>query len=150
MFRFPVVAMLALLLIGCAGAELSILAPPPPLSTLSVSSSPELKKQIDALIADSLFPPSNVGIKIVSLTRNKELYALNERMLFNPASNQKLFTSATTLHLLGKDALFPTIVTADTTHGRIVISGYGDPILSTSDLGFAPLRSPRVRVVRGT
>jgi D-alanyl-D-alanine carboxypeptidase/D-alanyl-D-alanine-endopeptidase (penicillin-binding protein 4) len=134
MLRFLSLTLVALTVLGCAGTELTTLAPPPPMAALSVASSSALKSQIDALLSDSLFPPSNVSVKIVSLTRKKELYSLNERMLFNPASNQKLFTSAAALHYLGKDALIPTVVTADTGNNRIVITGYGDPILSTADV----------------
>ena len=132
--RFLSVAIVASTLLGCAGSELLTLAPPPSVTTLSVSSSPELKQKIDAVIPDSLFPPSNVSVKVVSLTRNKDLYSLNERMLFNPASNQKLFTSAAALHYLGTDAQLPTVVSADTARNRIVIGGFGDPILSTGDV----------------
>ncbi|MCC6398046.1 MAG: D-alanyl-D-alanine carboxypeptidase/D-alanyl-D-alanine-endopeptidase [Bacteroidetes bacterium] len=134
MLRFVSVVLAAAMLLGCAGTDRILLAPPPPLSTLSVASSSELKSQIDALLVDSLFPPSNIGVKVVSLTRNKELYALNEHMLFNPASNQKLFTSAAALHFLGTTATVPTTVAADTTSNRIIITGFGDPILSTADL----------------
>ncbi len=134
MLRMLSVLLAAATLIGCTGTRLSTLDPAPPVRTLSIASSSFLKDRLDPLFADSLFPPANVGVKIVSLTKNRELYSLNEHMLFNPASNQKLFTSAATLSILGKDALFSTTVTADTTTGRIIIAGGGDPILSTADL----------------
>ena len=134
MIRSLSILLFAAVLAGCTGAYRSTLEPPPRLSSLSVSASSSLKQQLDPLFADSLFPPANVGVKIVSLTNDRELYSLNERMLFNPASNQKLFTSAAALSLLGKDATFPTVVTADTARRRIIITGGGDPILSTADL----------------
>jgi len=127
-----VVLLFSILIIGCTGAREA--ANPARLSSLSVSPSPSLKARVDALIADTLFPPCTVGIKIVSLSRNETLYALNEHMLFNPASNQKLFTTATALNTLGVDASFPTVVSADTTRNLIVIAGFGDPLLSTADL----------------
>jgi D-alanyl-D-alanine carboxypeptidase/D-alanyl-D-alanine-endopeptidase (penicillin-binding protein 4) len=134
MLRMLSVLLAAAILIGCTGTRLSTLDPAPPLRTLSVASSSLLKDKLDPLFADSLFPPANVGVKVVSLTKNRELYSLNERMLFNPASNQKLFTSAATLSILGREATFSTTVSADTTSGRIIITGGGDPILSTADL----------------
>lgn len=134
MLRTLSVLLAAAILAGCTGTRLSTLDPAPPIRSLSVASSSFLKDRLDPLIADSLFPPANIGVKIVSLTKNRELYSLNEHMLFNPASNQKLFTSAAGLSILGKDALFPTTVTADTLTGRIIITGGGDPILSTADL----------------
>jgi serine-type D-Ala-D-Ala carboxypeptidase/endopeptidase (penicillin-binding protein 4) len=124
-----VVVFFSMLIIGCTGARDAAR-----LSTLSVSSSPALQARVDALIADTLFPPCNVGIKIVSLSRNETLYTLNEHMLFNPASNQKLFTTAAALNAFGINASFPTIVSADTARNLIVIAGYGDPLLSTADL----------------
>ncbi len=124
-----VVVFFSILVIGCTGARDAAR-----LSTLSVSSSPALKARVDALIADTLFPPCNVGVKIVSLSRNETLYTLNEHMLFNPASNQKLFTTAAALNTLGVYATFPTVVSADTARNLIVIAGFGDPLLSTADL----------------
>jgi len=124
-----IVLCISILVIGCTGTREAAR-----LNSLSVSSSPALKARVDALVADTLFPPCNVGIKIVSLSRNETLYALNEHMLFNPASNQKLFTTAAALSTLGVDASFPTVVSADTTRNLIVIAGFGDPLLSTADL----------------
>jgi len=124
-----VVVCISILLVGCTGARDAAR-----FSSLSVSSSSALKARVDALIADTLFPPCNVGVKIVSLSRNETLYALNEHMLFNPASNQKLFTTATALTTLGVNASFPTLVSADTARSLIVIAGFGDPLLSTADL----------------
>jgi serine-type D-Ala-D-Ala carboxypeptidase/endopeptidase (penicillin-binding protein 4) len=134
MFRTLSFVLLAAILGGCAVTSRTTVEAPPKFSSLSVATSPALKQQLDPLFADSLFPPANVGVKVVSLTQNRELYSLNERMLFNPASNQKLYTSATALCLLGKDASFATVVTADTARKRIIITGGADPILSTTDM----------------
>lgn len=134
MLRSIAILLLAATLAGCAGVSRTTLEPAPRFSSLSVATTPSLKAQLDPLFADSLFPPANVGVKIVSLTQGRDLYALNERMLFNPASNQKLFTSAAALTLLGKDATFPTVVSADTARKRIIITGGADPLLSTADL----------------
>lgn len=134
MLRTLSLLVFAVILGGCAVTSRTTLDAPPKFSSLSVAASPALKQQLDPLFADSLFPPAHVGVKIVSLTHNRELYSLNERMLFNPASNQKLYTSATALCLLGREATFPTVVTADSARKRIIITGGADPILSTADL----------------
>jgi len=105
-----------------------------PLTALSVSHYPTLKKQIDATLSDSLFPPATVGIKVVSLSTGETLYELNPDMLFMPASNEKLFTSAAALVELGKDFEFTTRVSADRKASRIYVKGSGDPLLSTADL----------------
>ncbi len=106
----------------------------PAISLMSVSPDPEIKRGIDTLLADSLFPPSNIGIKIVSTETGGLLYALNSDMLFNPASNEKLVTTATALTTLGPSFPLKTSVYADTTGGTILIKGRGDPLLSHNDL----------------
>ncbi len=101
-------------------------------TAISRSPYPALKSRIDALIPDSLFPPANLGIKIISLTRNETLYELNPSLLFNPASNQKIFTAATALSVFGASYGIDTRVAIDST--RIYVKGFGDPILSTKDV----------------
>ena len=104
-------------------------------SAISCSPYPELKSRIDALLPDSLFPPASVSIKIVSLPKNETLYELNPSLLFNPASNEKLFTCAAALVLLGKDYPLATRIYLDTTSmPRIFVKGFGDPLLSSTDI----------------
>lgn len=101
----------------------------------SLSPLPDFKAKIDGLLPDSLFPPSNVGIMIVSLTDGQTLYALNPDLYFTPASNEKLFTSAAALLALGPDHRFLTSVSIDTADvPTIHIRGGGDPLLTTADL----------------
>jgi serine-type D-Ala-D-Ala carboxypeptidase/endopeptidase (penicillin-binding protein 4) len=131
---FAIVAASALLA-GCSSSSrLSRLSPPPAMSKLSVGAAPTLKQEIDQLLADSLFPPSNVGIKVISLATREVLYSLNERALFNPASNQKLFTASTALLTLGPTYAFSSMVYADTLTHTLLVKGFGDPLLSTEDL----------------
>ncbi|MDH4069614.1 MAG: D-alanyl-D-alanine carboxypeptidase/D-alanyl-D-alanine-endopeptidase [Ignavibacteria bacterium] len=94
---------------------------------------PSLAFAIDSLLPDTLFPPSNAGILIHSLTRNEPLYSLNSDLLFTPASNQKLFTAATVLDLLGPGFQLRTecFVAGDSS---LVIRGGGDPLLRTADI----------------
>ncbi len=101
----------------------------------SSSPYPHFKEEIDALFSDSLFPPSNVGMKVVSLATREILYDLNSRFLFIPGSNQKLLTSAAALNLLGAEYELNTPVYFDTINGnRIIVKGGGDPLLSTADI----------------
>lgn len=129
---------LVLLFAGCATtSKLKTVERHPGISALaalSVSPYPMLKSHIDATLSDTLFPPANVGIKIVSLATGETLYELNPDMLFMPASNEKLFTSATALVELGKGFEFRTLVSLDRDSSRIFIKGSGDPLLSTADL----------------
>ena len=129
-------ALLLLLLAGCAPGiapqrarhESSVRIP-------SVSPYPGLKRALDAFLPDTLFPPSNAAIRIISLTEGETLYDLNGRLALTPASNQKLFTSACALSELGGGYLFRTRVYMDTSAPpRIIVRGSGDPMLTTRDL----------------
>ncbi len=99
-----------------------------------------LKKQIDAILQDSLLIPATVGIKVVSVNDNSVLYEYNAEKLFNPASNMKLLTSATALVKLGPEYRFKTAIYADdnlkngTLFGNLYLKGFGDPDLKTQDL----------------
>lgn len=105
---------------------------------VSFSKYPQLKSQIDAIIVDSLFPPANLGIKIFSITKEETLYELNNRILFNPASNEKLLTAATALSRLGIDYPLTTTIGFDTNNTpTIYVKGYGDPLVTTADIDSA-------------
>jgi D-alanyl-D-alanine carboxypeptidase/D-alanyl-D-alanine-endopeptidase (penicillin-binding protein 4) len=137
-----------LLLSGCAAT--TRVAVPPFVSAaaarLSNSPYPALKAGLDRLLPDTLFPPASAGIKIVSLTSGETLYELNPDLLFNPASNQKLFTTSTALSFLGGDFLFRTPLAFDTTGTpSLFIKGSGDPLMSTADIdSIAGLLSERL------
>lgn len=107
---------------------------PSALTTLSGSAYQHVKARIDSLIPDSLFPPAHIGLKITSLRTGETLYELNANSLFNPASNQKLFTSAAALAILDDDFSLPTVVSVDTSSNTIFIKGFGDALFSMRDL----------------
>jgi D-alanyl-D-alanine carboxypeptidase/D-alanyl-D-alanine-endopeptidase (penicillin-binding protein 4) len=97
----------------------------------------ELKPRLDRLLALPEASRAHWGIKIVSLDTGKTLYSLDERKLFTPASNTKLFTTALALATLGPDFRFHTTVEAagpPDKHGRVAgdvwLMGRGDPNLS--------------------
>ncbi|MBI4535129.1 MAG: D-alanyl-D-alanine carboxypeptidase/D-alanyl-D-alanine-endopeptidase [Ignavibacteriae bacterium] len=126
--------LLAVQCTGCSTAHETSRSIQPTAGTahlLSSSPYPSIKKEIDALLADSMFPPSNIAIMVVSLQSDEVLYELNSRLLFNPASNQKLFTAAAALAFLGEDFGVRTVLSVDTTNGpRIFLRGFGDPLLT--------------------
>ena len=128
---------LAFLLSGCSSLRLTgeKATEAGPRLIPSFSPLPELKARLDALLPDSLFPPSNIAMVVLSLEDGRMLYELNADLLLLPASNQKLFTSAAALSLLGPQYRFLTSVSVDTTDvPSIFIRGSGDPLLSTADL----------------
>lgn len=109
-------------------------------ATHALSPIEQLRQNIDRLLADSLFLPSHVSLKIVSLQTGESFYERDKSILMNPASNVKLFTSSAAIVMLGKNYQFKTSVLIDScTPGGVVLGncylkGYGDPLLSTSDL----------------
>lgn len=77
------------------------------------------------------------GISVVDLATGASLYAENADKLLLPASNTKLFTTATTLALIGADYKFLTTVESDRhpdkrgrIAGSVFLVGRGDPNLS--------------------
>ena len=102
-----------------------------------------LASHIDTILAEPDVARSFWGVEVVSLDSGKTLYAHDADKLFTPASNTKLFTTATAFALLGPDYRFHTTVeTAGTIdrHGRLdsdlVIVGRGDPNLSGRTLPY--------------
>ncbi len=110
---------------------------------------PPLAARIDALLADPDVARGFWGLDVVSLASGKTLYSRNADKLFTPASNTKLFVTATALAAIGPDYRFRTTVeTAGTVdrHGRLlgdlVLTGRGDPNLSGRTLPYR-LRTER-------
>ncbi len=68
-----------------------------------------LSTTINELI-DKLDSELSIGLKVISLENNEELFELNSEKLLLPASNQKLLTSAASLYYLGENKVFQTSV----------------------------------------
>lgn len=100
-------------------------APPPVI--LNHHGNFSLKRQIDGLINTS-GTNANMSIKINSLNSGKTLYSLNSEKLHMPASNNKLYTCAAALVLLGVDYQFNTSVFRN--GNNLILKGGGDPDFS--------------------
>jgi len=106
----------------------------------AVDSANILTRQIDSLLQDTLLRPALIGIQILSLEDQKLLYSFNSEKLFHPASNMKLLTTATGLHILGTTFQFRTDFLTDgkvangELRGNLYVKSFGDPLLTTSDL----------------
>lgn len=139
---------LAVMVAGCT-APREVTRPADPLDAL--------RYDMDSVLSDSIFIPTDAAVKIVSLDRNEILYERNSRKLMRPASNTKLVTSAAALLILGTDYKFPTLILADSlrpdgsVEGPLYLKGFGNPDLTTADLDsmIAQLKAIGVRSVTG-
>ena len=103
-----------------------------------------LDQQIAALVADPAVAHAHWGVMVTTLD-GKQIYALNEGQLFQPASNAKLFTTVMAMALLGEDERFETQAVASgeidkqgVLHGDLKLVGGGDASFGTQDLPYLP------------
>lgn len=103
-----------------------------------------LSKQIADVLSAPAVARAHWGI-VVTAMDGSPIYAMNEGQLFQPASNTKLFTTATALAVLGPEATFETKVVARgkfngaaNLAGDVVIVGGGDANLSGREIPYVP------------
>jgi D-alanyl-D-alanine carboxypeptidase/D-alanyl-D-alanine-endopeptidase (penicillin-binding protein 4) len=102
----------------------------------SAHSLPELRAGIDSWFSDSLFANAHWGVLIQSLKTGEVWYERNADRLFNPASNTKIPTSASTLSKLGADFTYKTLlkyrgeIKDSVLQGDLIVFGDGDPSLN--------------------
>ncbi len=95
---------------------------------------------VDSIFSQSCQGGLRVGAKFYSLDRKEVLYARNSDLLFTPASNMKMFTSAMALKKVGPDYRFHTHLYAvgriegTVLKGDLYIKGFGDPSLVTEQM----------------
>ena len=91
------------------------------------------------------------GVSVTKLD-GTPVFAMNDGQLFQPASNAKLFTTATAIALLGSETTFQTDVIAlgakpsgkDKLDGDLELRGNGDPNLSGTTLPYiSPAQRPK-------
>src|ERR1019366_7701307 len=70
-----------------------------------------LDQQIAALVAQPAVSRDHWGVMVTTLD-GTPIYSLNEAQLFQPASDAKLYTTATAIALLGPQATFVTRIFA--------------------------------------
>src|SRR4030067_2554119 len=104
------------------------------------SSEEKIRNKID-LILSKLPPTTKVGILIYNPLTEDTIYSLNHTISMIPASNTKLFTTATALSLMGGDFILYTKILSDDNNlddgvidGNLYIKGYGNSLFTTGDL----------------
>ena len=109
-----------------------------------------LGREIGALLADPAVARDHWGIAVTAMD-GTPIYLLNEGQLFQPASNTKLYTTATAMALLGPTTTFETKIVArgvfggaKTLTGDLILVGAGDANLSGREIPYvAPALRPK-------
>jgi D-alanyl-D-alanine carboxypeptidase/D-alanyl-D-alanine-endopeptidase (penicillin-binding protein 4) len=103
---------------------------------LQMRKGPSLAVQVNRLLAEPEIANGHWGVSVTTL-EGKQVFALNDGQLFEPASNAKMFTTATAAALLPLSLTYTTNVVAEgaidgagTLHGDLAILGVGDPNIS--------------------
>jgi len=111
------------------------------------STAQPLQSRIESLLDDRRAENAFWGVSIYDLARDSLLYSRNGRRGFLPASNQKLFTTAAALDLLGTTHRYETTLAFDGTtkdsvmQGDLRLQGVGDPTFGSTARGMSdPLR----------
>jgi D-alanyl-D-alanine carboxypeptidase/D-alanyl-D-alanine-endopeptidase (penicillin-binding protein 4) len=104
----------------------------------------KLAREIESVLAEPAVARAHWGIKVTAMD-GSPIYSLNEGQLFQPASNTKMFTTATALALMGANATFQTrVITRGTFSspgklaGDVVLVGGGDANLSGREIPYVP------------
>ncbi len=112
-----------------------------------------LGQQIEALLADPSVARAHWGIAVTALD-GTPIYGVDEGKLFRPASNNKIFTTATAMGLLGPGKTFDTRVfgrldaATGTVSGDLTLVGGGDANFGADDLPYVS-RLERARQMAG-
>ena len=109
--------------------------------TILLAETPEkMIKEIDDLIS-GIPASTKMAIMIYNPLTQDTLVSINHTESMIPASNTKLFTTATALETMGGDHLLSTKILAEDTElsdgiieGNIYIKGFGNPLFSSEDL----------------
>jgi D-alanyl-D-alanine carboxypeptidase/D-alanyl-D-alanine-endopeptidase (penicillin-binding protein 4) len=109
-------------------------------SNLFSSSTEDIQSQIRKVL-DALPASTEVGVLIYNPLTEDTIYSVNHTSSMIPASNTKLFTTATALQIMGSDYILHTIILSDNNaindgilDGNIYIKGMGNSVFTTENL----------------
>ncbi|MCB0748141.1 MAG: D-alanyl-D-alanine carboxypeptidase/D-alanyl-D-alanine-endopeptidase [Ignavibacteriae bacterium] len=107
---------------------------------VSLSLNAQINSKLQKIISD-LPASTNVAISILNAKNGEIILEKNSAIPMIPASNTKLFTTATALYLMGKEHIFDTRLLTDDEeisngiiNGNIYIKGFGNSTFTTNDL----------------
>ena len=92
-----------------------------------------VKKDFASVIEDSGVDIESIAVSIKNANNGKIIYALNDKMLMNPASVQKVLTTPVSYEALGEDYLFKTTLFSRNDTCYLLKLG-ADPYLKSSEL----------------
>ncbi len=116
----------------------ALLAPNPPFAAQS-----PFCDQLRALTKDPAVASAHWGLQVTDL-KGTPLCSVNEAQLFRPASNNKIFTTATALALLGPAHTITTRLEAEgeiggsTLRGNLLLIGAGDANFGSQNIPYLP------------
>lgn len=109
-------------------------------SSLFSSSTQEIQSKIRGVL-DSFPASTEIAILIFNPLTEDTIYSVNHTRSMIPASNTKLFTTATALKIMGRDFLLLTKILMDNNAltdsivtGNVYIKGLGNSVFSSEDL----------------
>ncbi len=100
----------------------------------------ELVRRLKDILRSPSLDEAVVGVHVRSLDDDRTLFERNGTKLFNPASNQKIVTTAAALWYLGPSYRFRTTMYRDrdlsggVLRGNLYVKGGGDPTLTNEQL----------------
>lgn len=92
-----------------------------------------VKKDFSTVINDSGVYIESIAVSIKSADNGKIIYSLNDKMLMNPASVQKVLTTPVAYEVLGEDYQFTTGIYSRR-NGTYLLKLGADPYLTSKDL----------------
>lgn len=98
--------------------------------------SSELSETLESILSDPVLRKAKVGAVVRRLSDGKILFQRKADVHFIPASNQKIFTTASALDVLGANYQFRTLfgftgtIEGELLKGDILVKGGGDPNIS--------------------
>lgn len=103
------------------------------LFVLNVQAAKHVKSDFLSVIKDSGVDTESIAVSIKSAEGGKAVYSLNNKMLMNPASVQKVITTPAMVETLGEDYMFSTEIYSRGEDSFLIKLG-ADPYLTSTDL----------------